>query len=800
MVPDAKQLVRWGRTGARRPAEDGSRLRHPRPQKAPVSPRIRFFSPYGEVDVSGHVTVAVYAALAAAGGCGFELPSDACSSRRAPASCRRSAGAGQRQGRAPGDPRSQPADLRVLPPSIAPGSEHTRRLLGAGSRAIAARSCSGVSLAAAQLADMTASPPPCRHGAPGPPSRRRGVAASSPSPCQAPPRQRAHLRFLAKIGPTRTQSQARRSPRWSPTACAERSADLHGRGRPLPDRPGPLRSGFGPAGRAHVRGSRPRGRARSRRCRVRGRGVVRDARRVRGPRVSQEMVESPPCLRIAVDAAGRRATRRPTRSCVGARRRHSLAITDAERLILVGDTALELSRRCWPRSRHDAGRVRVRARQPRWWRCASSRPGRFRHAARTRRSSSAHAPGRSRQRPTAFGLRRQHRRRVRSRLRAPLPRLVAPASGASALAAVCRRPEDAARREDPGPFSASHLGVGATHRACAAELTWSCFALMECAACARRAHLASNPRPLAQLACCRTAPRPGKGPREIVDAHGCCSQHTDINFIGNVEGVDIPRGVADVIVCSASSATWCIKMLEGVSETVVRPGPLRLQGEAAVARGAGDALGRHQRLEGDHRLGAVRRRARCSASTRSSSRRTGARARSAVVNGRWQAAAAGGRGRLRSQSRLATMLPAAPRRVTWRRRRRRQDHGDAKRWPARAAGRRHRPPMRPPPTASSFAGTSTGRKPASSDVRRHHEAAPVEGRSRRPRRAGRARRLSSLARAGAPAAMRVTHRIYIVPGRPDPDALACSTAKKPALGRRRRYDRVHPQVQPAATC
>ncbi len=56
-------------------------------------------------------------------------------------------------------------------------------------------------------------------------------------------------------------------------------------------------------------------------------------------------------------------------------------------------------------------------------------------------------------------------------------------------------------------------------------------------------------------------------------------------------------------------------------------GQVRLQGEAAVARGPGDALGRHRAHQGGHRLGAVRRARRSSGSTASSSRRTGARRR-----------------------------------------------------------------------------------------------------------------------------------------------------------------------------
>ena len=79
----------------------------------------------------------------------------------------------------------------------------------------------------------------------------------------------------------------------------------------------------------------------------------------------------------------------------------------------------------------------------------------------------------------------------------------------------------------------------------------------------------------------------GKGPSEVVEAHArLLAATTGLNFIGNVEGVDIPRGTADVVVCRGFVGNVVLKMLEGVAETVLRAGPLRLQGEAAVARGA----------------------------------------------------------------------------------------------------------------------------------------------------------------------------------------------------------------------
>jgi glycerol-3-phosphate acyltransferase PlsX len=54
-----------------------------------------------------------------------------------------------------------------------------------------------------------------------------------------------------------------------------------------------------------------------------------------------------------------------------------------------------------------------------------------------------------------------------------------------------------------------------------------------------------------------------------VEAHSLLLESTDINFIGNVEGLDIPRGVADVVVCSGYVGNVVIKMLEGVAGTVL---------------------------------------------------------------------------------------------------------------------------------------------------------------------------------------------------------------------------------------
>jgi glycerol-3-phosphate acyltransferase PlsX len=55
----------------------------------------------------------------------------------------------------------------------------------------------------------------------------------------------------------------------------------------------------------------------------------------------------------------------------------------------------------------------------------------------------------------------------------------------------------------------------------------------------------------------------------VVEANAKLSQNANIHFIGNVEGVDIPKGTADVIICDGFVGNVVLKMLEGVHETVV---------------------------------------------------------------------------------------------------------------------------------------------------------------------------------------------------------------------------------------
>ncbi len=59
---------------------------------------------------------------------------------------------------------------------------------------------------------------------------------------------------------------------------------------------------------------------------------------------------------------------------------------------------------------------------------------------------------------------------------------------------------------------------------------------------------------------------PTKGLPSIVEANARLRDMDGIAFVGNVEGIDIPRGSVDVIVCEGFIGNVVLKMLEGVSE------------------------------------------------------------------------------------------------------------------------------------------------------------------------------------------------------------------------------------------
>jgi glycerol-3-phosphate acyltransferase PlsX len=130
----------------------------------------------------------------------------------------------------------------------------------------------------------------------------------------------------------------------------------------------------------------------------------------------------------------------------------------------------------------------------------------------------------------------------------------------AALAAVY--PTEVRRGEKDDPFSLI-LDVGATLDVTAEDLVT--FAIMGAAYAAR---VSRNRRP--RVALLSNGSEAGKGPPEIVEAHRLLKEVPELQFVGNIEGLDIPRGVADVVVCSGFVGNVVLKMLEGVSETIMR--------------------------------------------------------------------------------------------------------------------------------------------------------------------------------------------------------------------------------------
>ncbi|MEZ4462810.1 MAG: phosphate acyltransferase PlsX [bacterium] len=103
------------------------------------------------------------------------------------------------------------------------------------------------------------------------------------------------------------------------------------------------------------------------------------------------------------------------------------------------------------------------------------------------------------------------------------------------------------------------LDVGATMRARPEDLV--CFASMG-SAYARVVKGIERPR-VALLSNSREA---RVGPPEIVAAYELLRAHPSLNFYGNVEGDEIPKGDYDVIVCEGFVGDVALKLLEGTGE------------------------------------------------------------------------------------------------------------------------------------------------------------------------------------------------------------------------------------------
>lgn len=62
---------------------------------------------------------------------------------------------------------------------------------------------------------------------------------------------------------------------------------------------------------------------------------------------------------------------------------------------------------------------------------------------------------------------------------------------------------------------------------------------------------------------------PRVGPPEIVEAHRRLESDTSFRYVGTVEGIDIPRGAADVIVCDGFTGQVVVGLLGGVGDALV---------------------------------------------------------------------------------------------------------------------------------------------------------------------------------------------------------------------------------------
>lgn len=125
----------------------------------------------------------------------------------------------------------------------------------------------------------------------------------------------------------------------------------------------------------------------------------------------------------------------------------------------------------------------------------------------------------------------------------------------AALASVY--PTEARHGPKRDPF-ALILDVGATLSATADDLVG--FAIMGSAYSSIISEI-DAPR----VALLSNGTEPNKGTPAIVEAHRRLAAGP-LNFVGNVEGLDIPRGTVDVVVCDGFLGNVVLKMLEGVAE------------------------------------------------------------------------------------------------------------------------------------------------------------------------------------------------------------------------------------------
>ncbi|MCP4873398.1 MAG: phosphate acyltransferase PlsX [Proteobacteria bacterium] len=128
----------------------------------------------------------------------------------------------------------------------------------------------------------------------------------------------------------------------------------------------------------------------------------------------------------------------------------------------------------------------------------------------------------------------------------------------AALAAVT--PTEQRHGPHGDPF-ALLLDVGATLNVSSRDLVT--FAIM---GSAYAAAISGNDRP--RVALLSNGTESHKGPPEVVAAHAVLAELGEIEFAGNVEGLDIPRGSVDVVVTGGFIGNVVLKMLEGIGEVI----------------------------------------------------------------------------------------------------------------------------------------------------------------------------------------------------------------------------------------
>lgn len=127
----------------------------------------------------------------------------------------------------------------------------------------------------------------------------------------------------------------------------------------------------------------------------------------------------------------------------------------------------------------------------------------------------------------------------------------------AALASVYPTEQQHGPKGDP---FALMLDVGATLHATAEDLVG--FAVM---GAAYSSIISEIPSP--RVALLSNGSEPNKGTPSIVEAHARLAGGP-LHFIGNIEGLDIPRGTADVIICDGFLGNVVLKVLEGVGDVL----------------------------------------------------------------------------------------------------------------------------------------------------------------------------------------------------------------------------------------